>query len=270
MSQYGWADCPEAIRHQVIALISDLQNILGDNLIGVYLHGSLAMGCFNPARSDIDLIVVLQTELEVEIKRRLAESLLRHSNVPRPIEISLLAASDLTPWRHPTPYVFHYSEDWRGRYTGALASGAWRDWTTQPALDSDLAAHLTVTRRRGLCLYGAPTGQTVPPVPTRDYADSIVGDLWWARDRHAQEPSGISPYLVLNACRVYAFLLEGAVLSKDEGGQWALAKLPDAVIGVVRQALGVYRGDCAPGPVDQDAHRRFMAYIESRVQELRR
>ena len=31
---------------------------LGSHLVGVYLHGSLAMGCFNPEASDVDLLVV--------------------------------------------------------------------------------------------------------------------------------------------------------------------------------------------------------------------
>lgn len=31
------------------------RDTLGENLIGVYLHGSAAMGCFNPAKSDLDL-----------------------------------------------------------------------------------------------------------------------------------------------------------------------------------------------------------------------
>jgi streptomycin 3"-adenylyltransferase len=270
MSQYGWADCPEAIRHQIETLLADLRSQLGDALIGLYLHGSLVMGCFNPAHSDIDLIAVLRVGLEVEDKRRLAESLLRHSNMPRPVEISFLAQNDLAPWRHPTPYTFHYSEAWRERYTNALISGAWRSWPAQPDLDSDLAAHLTVTRQRGLCLYGAPIEQVIPPVPAKDYAASIVGDLWWARDRYTQEPSENGPYLVLNACRVYAFLLEGAVLSKDEGGAWALTKLPDTLTGLVRQALDIYRGECGSMSIDQDALRQFMIYIEARVQELQR
>ena len=33
-------------------------DIFGKDLTGVYLHGSLAMGCFNPQKSDIDLMVV--------------------------------------------------------------------------------------------------------------------------------------------------------------------------------------------------------------------
>ena len=33
--------------------------IFKEELTGIYLHGSLAMGCFNPNKSDIDLIIVI-------------------------------------------------------------------------------------------------------------------------------------------------------------------------------------------------------------------
>ena len=33
------------------------RRIFGGNLLGVYLHGSLAMGCFNPKKSDLDLLL---------------------------------------------------------------------------------------------------------------------------------------------------------------------------------------------------------------------
>ena len=36
-------------------------NILSANLTGIYLHGSLALGCFNWDKSDIDFIVVTRT-----------------------------------------------------------------------------------------------------------------------------------------------------------------------------------------------------------------
>ena len=38
----------------------ETRNILGDELVGVYLHGSAAMGCFNPAKSDLDLLIVVK------------------------------------------------------------------------------------------------------------------------------------------------------------------------------------------------------------------
>ena len=43
--------------------------ILQDNLVGVYLHGSAVMGCFNPAKSDLDLIVVVKESMSETDKR---------------------------------------------------------------------------------------------------------------------------------------------------------------------------------------------------------
>ncbi|QHS21759.1 nucleotidyltransferase domain-containing protein [Virgibacillus sp. MSP4-1] len=34
------------------------QTQLKANLIGIYLHGSLAMGCYQPGKSDIDILAV--------------------------------------------------------------------------------------------------------------------------------------------------------------------------------------------------------------------
>ncbi len=48
MNQFGWANCPAAVGTQVNTFIDALQAILGDKLVGVYLHGSLAMGMFQP------------------------------------------------------------------------------------------------------------------------------------------------------------------------------------------------------------------------------
>ena len=43
--------------------VSDSREILSDRLTGIYLHGSMAMGCFNPDKSDIDLIIVIDGDM---------------------------------------------------------------------------------------------------------------------------------------------------------------------------------------------------------------
>ncbi|MCA1695715.1 MAG: nucleotidyltransferase domain-containing protein, partial [Actinobacteria bacterium] len=43
---------------QVTSLLESVQALLGQALVGVYLHGSLAYGCFNPDRSDLDLLAL--------------------------------------------------------------------------------------------------------------------------------------------------------------------------------------------------------------------
>jgi hypothetical protein len=265
MTQYGWADCPEPIRAQINNIVHDLQHILDETLIGVYLHGSLAMNCFNPALSDIDLLAVVSASMAVETKRHVAESLLRYSCAPHPVEISILSESNLYPWEYPTPFEFHYSEAWRERHTQDLASGAWRDWNARSVWDTDLAGHITIAHFRGVRLFGEPVGLVLPLVPATDYADSIVTDLWEARDRALEDPARHGVYFVLNACRVYAYLLDGLVASKDEGAQWALTILPAQLRPSVEHALGVYRGDIPPSAIEPATLYSFMTHIEEQV-----
>ena len=49
--------------------VSENRKILGDNLVGVYLHGSAAMGCFHPETGDLDLLTVVNDPLSDETKR---------------------------------------------------------------------------------------------------------------------------------------------------------------------------------------------------------
>lgn len=50
----------------------NLDEILQNNFIGTYIHGSLALGGFNDQTSDIDLIVVTKTTLSNKDKNQLA------------------------------------------------------------------------------------------------------------------------------------------------------------------------------------------------------
>ncbi|MEW6399340.1 MAG: aminoglycoside adenylyltransferase domain-containing protein [Bacillota bacterium] len=235
---FRWPDVPGAVRSQVARFVDAVTSTLAGNLLGIYLHGSLATGGFNPQRSDIDLLVVTGAAVMAETKRCLVEMLLDLSGRPRPIEVSFLREADLIPWKHPTPYALHFSESWRNRYEDELRSGTWVRWNEGARDDADLAAHITVARHRGIHLAGTPVREALPPVPWQHYLDSIVADLRWAWEQAQRDPV----YLTLNACRVLAAVAEGQVLSKTEAGVWALGLLPEALRPVVRWALGEYRG----------------------------
>jgi streptomycin 3"-adenylyltransferase len=91
MSQYGLSDSPAEVQAQINRLTQEFKTRLAGNLLGIYLHGSLAMNCFNPLRSDIDLLVVTRSGMSLEKKREKAESLLENSRCPSPVEISFAA-----------------------------------------------------------------------------------------------------------------------------------------------------------------------------------
>jgi predicted nucleotidyltransferase len=265
VAQYGWSDCPEETRSQVEAFVRAIQEILAGNLVGIYLHGSLAMGCFNPARSDLDLLVVTREGMAVEVKRHVAELLLQHSGAPRPIEITFLSEADLRPWRYPTPFDLHYGEDWRQQTEEQLESGAWRTWNDGQRQDPDLVAHVTITRARGIVLAGAPIERVFPPVPREHYVDSIVGDIQDAREHI----TGAPVYYILNLCRVYAYLRDGRICSKAEGGAWAISVLPEQFRAVVAEALAAYGERAGDEGFCPAALEEFAAYMDGQIRVSR-
>jgi len=261
MAQYGWADCPAAVRAQITGFRDALIGTLANNLVGVYLHGSLAMGCFNPELSDIDVLTVTRQRMPVETKRRVVELLLRYSAAPRPFEISILGVQDLHPWQHPTPFDLHYGEDGREKFQHALASGDWQSWNDAHLTDPDLAAHVTITRHRGLCLHGAPIAELFPLVPPEHYRDSILSDFEWGYERLDQFPI----YFILNACRIHAYVCEGRICSKDESGAWAISNLPEEFRKIVRWALDAYRGSNPTQGFATQELEPFAAYMRERL-----
>lgn len=258
---YHWQNAPQTVRAQVGRVVTALRAILGDDLVGVYLHGSLAMGCFNPTGSDIDLLAVTQSPPAEAAHRELALRLLDLSGSPSPLEISVLREVDLLPWRFPTPFQFHFSEDWRERFNLALGGGS---LPIQPGEDADLAAHITILHQRGVVLLGPAVGQIFPNVPATDYLAAI-----WEHDtrsvRHwvADRPV----YGVLNLCRVLTYLTDERITSKEEGGAWALSapSVPVTLRPVVTHALALYRGEERVAAFDSGELFRFVAVMEEAI-----
>lgn len=264
MTQYGWDNCPYDTRHQVAVIRDGIIQLLGDNLIGIYLHGSLAFGCFNPQRSDIDLLAVTREVMRLKIKRQLATLLLDNSapylppSVTRPVEISVLTWDQLHPWQYPTPYDFHYSEGWR-----AIID---QQFSSERRFDRDIAAHVVVTRYVGLPLQGAPVDEVFPTIPEQDYSDALLYDLEGLDAKIESSPN----YYILNACRVLAFLQDREIFSKEAAALWALQELPPELHEIVEQALGCYRGEHDDQEYDLALLHEFAWFMAQQVEGLRR
>ena len=219
------------------AFVKESREILGDNLVGVYLHGSAVMGCFNEKKSDIDLLVVVNEEISDEIKMRYMNMVVRlNADAPeKGIEISIVRKEVCKPFVYPTPFELHFS-------------AAHLEWyKTDPAdyvekmkgTDKDLAAHFTIIYHRGKCLYGKEIKDVFEKIDREDYLDSILSDV-----ENAEEDIITNPvYIILNLCRVLAYKREGLILSKKEGGEWGLKNLPKKYHALILQALGEYTAD---------------------------
>ena len=233
-----WDDCDADVRAWVQAATDVFRGELGASLVGVYLHGSLATGCYHRPKSDVDLLVVVREGLSDAARRRLGRRLLELADA-RPtvgmLELSVVREGDVRPYRHPLPYEFHFGEG----VAGQLRDGTYAH--PPDAADADLGAHVIVARSRGVALVGPPPAEVFGAVRWADFVDSVLGDFAWiVEDDHVLE----SPfYAVLNACRTLQLLREGegTVANKDEGALWGLAHLPPEHHGVIEAALACYR-----------------------------
>ncbi len=91
------------------------------NLVGIYLHGSLAMGCFNPGKSDVDLLVVVKEKMEVSSLKRIASKILAlREEMTNGLECSVILDTHLKDFVYPTPFEFHYSDYHRDKYQALM------------------------------------------------------------------------------------------------------------------------------------------------------
>ena len=240
--------------------VEQSKEILRDNLVGVYLHGSLVMGCFNPQKSDIDLIVVVDEPLSDPVKRAYLDMVAACSarGPAKGIEMSVVLRRACRPFVYPTPYELHFSEGHRDWYEKAPDEYI----REMNGTDKDLAAHFTIINKRGKCLYGAPIEDVFAEVPSVDYMDSI----WFDVEGAAEEITEYPMYLTLNLARVLAYKKEGLVLSKKEGGTWALEHLPAEYRPLIADALREY-SESAEIVYDDILAKRYAEYVINELKQ---
>ena len=238
--------------------VKQSQNILEDNLVGIYLHGSAVMGCFNEKKSDIDLLIVVGTALSNETKHRYMDMAVElNAHAPKKgIEFSIVRKNVCSPFVYPTPFELHFS----------IAHLQW--YQTNPSdyiarmkgTDKDLAAHFTILSHRGKCLCGKEIKDVFGPVREEFYFDSIWYDIENAEEEILANPT----YIILNLCRVLAYKTNGLILSKQEGGNWGIAHLPEKYRSLILSALDDYVSD-KPVKWDENCARDYAAYMIGQI-----
>lgn len=261
---YDWKTCPTDIRNFVSNLNRGIKKVLKEDFVGFYIHGSLSLGGFNPNCSDIDILVVTNKSMKVEIKRILAQYFLNQSTSPFPVEISFLNKDQLKNWQHPCQFDFHYSEFWRERYQYDLFMNSSKFLNEDSNTDTDLAAHITITNHRGICVDGEPIDKVFPLIPKTDYISSILGDFQDCLQNIEDKPI----YCSLNLLRVYWYLKEGVISSKQDAAYWGLKNLPQDLRITVRNAVDIYTNKRDTCSFNKDELISLRNYVAEKVQSL--
>ncbi|MEV1333726.1 aminoglycoside adenylyltransferase domain-containing protein [Micromonospora costi] len=217
----------------------------------VVLYGSLTLDDFVPARSDIDLLVVVdEPPTDDEIGALTAVVASADAAPAAGIDLHVVT-SDVAaaPPRNP-PLELHV-----GRYPDS-------DLEVEPRLAGapDLLAELSMARADGRGLLGSSPREVIGVIDP-DWIRAR-GEHWLTTWLTLVDDAEHAGFMVLTACRMWRFHREGVHSSKTAAARWALAR--DRSLVAVRQALGQRTGDRAT-VVDEDGVRAVLETVRDEI-----
>ena len=198
----------------------DVQVILEDHYTGLYLHGSLAYGDFNPETSDIDFLVATEDYLPIETFSALKDM---HTG---------LFQSGLG-WSQKLEGAYLPKEVLR-RHSPACSPVPWLGVDGHFALEtpgSDWIIQRSILREKGLVVSGPPLASLIDPVSPQELRQAVLGSLreWWSPPFPCPQrfqSSAYQAYAILTMCRSLYVLEHGCVASKPAAARWAMQTLP--------------------------------------------
>ena len=229
-------------------------------LLGAYLYGSAVAEGLQPD-SDLDVLGVVTRRLTAGERRAVIDGLLPISGRSarpaawRPVEVTLVVADEVRPWRYPPRFDLQYGE-W-------LREEAIDSTLEEPVARPDVAILITMVRDGGRSLLG-PLPQTLfAPVPPHDLARAVLDELQPVLDDLETDTRNV----LLTLARMWCTVATGEIRSKAAAAMWALRSLPEAHRPVLERARAAYLGDESDSSYDE-AEARSVA--EAMAQEIRR
>lgn len=239
---------PESARELLDDVLAKARIIFGEEFVGMYGYGSLAMGDFDPASSDLDIIVAVAREVREEtgqeLQRLYAEMLRSNHPWMRRLEAAFVPVALLrshltaTPMRH---VIMNTGISTFGVGTDVLE---W-DWI--------LNRH---SAWRGNVVFAGPSPRTLidpisPDVIRKTVRDELVHS--WSRHLHGPEwmkPRKYQAFVVLTMCRALYALEGGELISKPRAAAWALHTLDPTWKPLIQWAMH-YRHDSEAGDLTE-------------------
>ncbi len=214
-------------------LRQEARTILGDHFHSMYLTGSLALGDFDPHRSDIDYIVVTDVDVAADQLTALRAMHARFN-------------ASASPWATEVEVVY-IAQDALRRHDPARATHPHiergpDETLRMDELDSGWVVQRHILRTRGVVVAGPPPRTLIDPVDPRDLrrAVALFMRAWWGpmiHDPWPLERPGYQAYAVLTMCRMLYTLEHGAVVSKPAAARWVKETLGQRWAPLIDRAL---------------------------------
>lgn len=246
-----------AVNDMLALLVPGIRRVLGDQLIALYLDGSLANGGFDEA-SDIDFVAVTRDEPSEALFQALKALHADLAAVDSPwaiqIEGSYISQRAI---RRCDPAYSLYPNIERGE-------GEALKWAVHDAMWN---VHRAILLQCGITLFGPDPRALIDPVTPEMLRQAMRPVLLtWARGLHDDSSQiasrGYQSYIVLTLCRVGYTLQTGTVASKIAALRWAQEKLPARWSGLIERAWqSRLRADFPLDPADVQETLHFIEFM---------
>lgn len=235
-------------------LLYRVQDILHEDLVGLYLIGSISLNDFIRSKSDFDVIGVVNKSITIKDKNKLEVSL-NHENFPCPskgLDIVLMTKENVTRVKQYPEYEFWYS-------TGEK----WPLIHWESGANSEMSIFLELCRQHGIVIHGELPAKLISPVDTKLLYRSFQELIKWHRNYLFDEyhdPKGQNS--VLNACRILKFVESKKLYSKTEGGNLYLQDNPKCL--AVKRALAI-RGQGKENKIERNEIVELLNNVEDKL-----
>ena len=199
-------------------LLTEVQSVLAEQFVGLYLYGSLAGGDFNPETSDIDFLVVTRDEIPAGTISALEAMHMR-----------LLSGG--LKWAIKLEGAYIPQQAIRRYGLNNLPRPCINEGTFYLAPQgSDWVIQRHTIREQGVVLAGPNPKTLIDPVDPQDIRRAVLAylDEWWAPMLDKPERlrgSEYQAYAIVSMCRALYTLKHGTIASKPVSARWAQARL---------------------------------------------
>jgi hypothetical protein len=217
------SNLPPEVTPLLDALLAGVRSALPDNLVGVYLGGSLALGGFEPQTSDVDVLVVTERPLSDTEMTRLAAL---HERIPTA----------------GNPFAQEYEVYYLDRASVRRLAPGQQHVKVGPDEPLHRAEHRPswvlerwTVRECGITLTGPDPKTLIDPVSPEELRGAAAGELR-VRLQHWSDGSwprrelshlGAQAYEVETVSRALFTVETGKMSSKGDAVRWALLTLPE-------------------------------------------
>ncbi len=255
----GYDDLPQGIKNQITGVVEIWKTHLKEELVGVYLHGSIVLNAFNLNSGDIDILVVVKGSISVSQKLAIAKDIITLDGAPRPVEVSAIKRSDAKAWKTPGNCVFHYSDFWREKYLARFRDPASAVYVAdQEFPDADVTSYIKLIKQNGIILFGQNIQDVFADISDEDFWSAICADID-EYDFHAYDPRYFASNILILG-RILSFKREKRILSKYDGGLWMIRNVPEDLRYLPEAAMKIWfeNEDCNLPEDDLEKLRKYL------------